>query len=139
MEEALLREEISDDNRSKVTWNGFVKEMKMVSYMAAPMVTVSVSQYVLEIVSVVMAGHLGQLSLSGVAIANSFTDITGLSVIVSLFYSLSDLSKLCSQKEQKKKMKENHSSNHQLFVSSELMILSLSDLISLCSYPFFWP
>ncbi|KAF5749971.1 hypothetical protein HS088_TW03G00299 [Tripterygium wilfordii] len=60
---------------------GYVKELKKVSYIAAPMVTVSVLQYLLQVVSVVMVGHLGQLVLSSVAIATSLTNVTGFSLL----------------------------------------------------------
>lgn len=64
--------------------------MKKVSYMAAPMVAVSVSTYLLQVISMVMAGHLDELSLSSVAIATSLTNVTGFSLLVrSLFLSLS--------------------------------------------------
>ncbi|EFH63335.1 mate efflux family protein [Arabidopsis lyrata subsp. lyrata] len=38
--------------------------MKKVSFMAAPMVAVAASQYLLQVISIVMAGHLDELSLS---------------------------------------------------------------------------
>lgn len=51
-----------------VTWNGFVEEGKKLSYLTAPMVAVTVSEYLMQVVSMTMVGHLGQLSLSSVAI-----------------------------------------------------------------------
>ena len=52
--------------------------------MAAPMVAVTVSQYLLQVVSLMMVGHLGALvSFSGVAIAMSFAEVTGFSVLVN--------------------------------------------------------
>lgn len=68
-------------------WGVVVKELKIVSYVAAPMVVVTVLQYLLQAVSVIMVGHLDDLSLSGVSIATSFTSATGFSLLVnSLFY-----------------------------------------------------
>lgn len=63
-------------------WSAVVKELKMVSYVAAPMVAVTVLQYLVQVVSVMMVGHLDQLSLSGVSIATSFTSVTGFSLLV---------------------------------------------------------
>ncbi|EXC20544.1 MATE efflux family protein DTX1 [Morus notabilis] len=85
MEEALL---VERDEKWKVTWRALAEELKKVSYIAVPMVVVSVSHYLLQVVSVMMAGHLSELSLSGVAIANSFTAVTGFSLVVkfSNFY-----------------------------------------------------
>ncbi|KAJ4868119.1 MATE efflux family protein [Raphanus sativus] len=65
--------------------------MKKVSYMAAPMVAVSVSQYLLQVISMVMAGHLDELSLSSVAIATSFTNVTGFSLLVGFAGALETL------------------------------------------------
>lgn len=61
----------------------FVQELKKVSFVAAPMVAVTVSQYLLQVVSLMMVGHLGILvSFSGVSIAMSFAEVTGFSVLV---------------------------------------------------------
>ena len=84
MEDSLLGE--PKVRKWRVTWSALAEETKNVGYMAAPMVAVSVIQYLLQVVSVIMAGHLGELSLSGVAIANSFTAVTGFSLVVSLSY-----------------------------------------------------
>ncbi|CAH8363026.1 unnamed protein product [Eruca vesicaria subsp. sativa] len=65
--------------------------MKKVSYMAAPMVAVSVSQYLLQVISMVMAGHLDELSLSSVAIATSLTNVTGFSLLVGFSGALETL------------------------------------------------
>ncbi|KAF7819961.1 protein DETOXIFICATION 9-like [Senna tora] len=75
----------SDDDESSRFW----EEMKRVSFMAAPMVAITVCQYVVEVVSMMMVGHINgnKLSFSAVAIATSFAEATGfaLLVIISLF------------------------------------------------------
>ncbi|RVW87776.1 Protein detoxification 14 [Vitis vinifera] len=68
----------------EVTWGGFAGELKKVGCLAAPMVVATVSQYLLQVASVVMVGHLGQVSLSAVAIATALTNVTGFSLLVSL-------------------------------------------------------
>ncbi|WCJ25306.1 MATE efflux family protein [Euphorbia peplus] len=70
-------------------WIG--KEVKRVSSIAAPMVVVSLSQYLLTAVSLMMAGHLGQLQLSGVSIAVCFTNATGFGVLFGLSGALETL------------------------------------------------
>jgi MATE family multidrug resistance protein len=80
METALLPKR--EERKWASSCGAFVQELKKLSYMAAPMVAVTVSQFLLQVVSVMMAGHLGELSLSGVAIATSFADVTGFSVLV---------------------------------------------------------
>ena len=81
----LLRK--SDGHGRVEIENTFIQELKKVSFMAAPMVAVTVSQYLLQVVSLMMVGHLGILvSFSGVSIAMSFAEVTGFSVLVcSLF------------------------------------------------------
>ncbi|KAJ0043615.1 hypothetical protein Pint_18702 [Pistacia integerrima] len=65
MEEELLLHK----RREEKIWNGvtradFLEELKKLSYLAAPMVAVTVSQYLMQFVSMMMVGHLGELSLS---------------------------------------------------------------------------
>jgi len=50
--------------------------------LAAPLVACSLLQYSLQVVSVMFAGHLGELSLSGASVAASFANVTGFSVLV---------------------------------------------------------
>jgi len=64
--------------------DSFLVELKRVWSMAAPMVAATASQNALEVVSLMMVGHLGILvSFSGVAIATSFAEVTGFCVIVN--------------------------------------------------------
>lgn len=75
--------ESTEGKRWAITWDGFADELKKAGRIAAPMVAVSVLQYLLQVVSTVMVGHLGQLALSSVAIATSLTNVTGFSLLVS--------------------------------------------------------
>lgn len=75
---------IDEEKKWKVT---FVRELKKEGIIAAPMVAVTVLQYLLQLVSMVMVGHLDQLSLSSVAIAISLTNVTGFSLLVSFAFS----------------------------------------------------
>lgn len=97
MEEALLLPTREERVWRPATGRGaFAEELKRLSYMAAPMMVVTVSQYLLQVVSLMMVGHLGELSLSGVAIAGSFTNVTGFSLLVkfSFLYILHFISSL---------------------------------------------
>ncbi|MBA0688263.1 hypothetical protein Goari_006065 [Gossypium aridum] len=69
-------------------WGLFLEELKKVSSVAVPFMAVAVSQYLLQAVPVMMAGHLGQLSLSAVAIATSFCNVTGFSLLLKLGFSV---------------------------------------------------
>lgn len=74
----------SEEKKWTIKWGAFVEELKKTSSIAAPMAVVSILQYLLQVVSIIMVGHLGQLSLSSVAIATSLTNVTGFSLLVSL-------------------------------------------------------
>ncbi|OIV91087.1 hypothetical protein TanjilG_30309 [Lupinus angustifolius] len=92
MEESVIPEEVEqkterhdeEEQKHKVTWNGFSEEMKRISVVAGPMVIVISSQYLLQVVSIMMVGHLGELYLSSAALAVSLASVTGLSVITRL-------------------------------------------------------
>ncbi|KAJ0095829.1 hypothetical protein Patl1_15213 [Pistacia atlantica] len=70
------------------------EEVKRLSCIAGPMVAVNLSQYFLQIISVMMVGHLGELSLSSTAVAISFCAVTGFSL---LFGMSTAMETLCGQ------------------------------------------
>ncbi|KAL0742713.1 hypothetical protein Bca4012_084226 [Brassica carinata] len=72
---------------------GIFLEMRRLAYIAGPMVAVNSSAYFIQ-VSIMMVGHLGELSLSSTAIAVSFCSITGFSLV---FILSSGLETLCGQ------------------------------------------
>ncbi|VVA98344.1 unnamed protein product [Arabis nemorensis] len=72
-------------------WTDFTAELKNVSRMAAPLATVTVSQYLLPVISIMVAGHRGELQLSGVALATSFANVTGFSIMYGLAGALETL------------------------------------------------
>ncbi|KAJ4707036.1 Protein DETOXIFICATION [Melia azedarach] len=83
--------ESTEGKRWAITWDGFADELKKAGRIAAPMVAVSVLQYLLQVVSTVMVGHLGQLALSSVAIATSLTNVTGFSLLSGMSGGLETL------------------------------------------------
>ncbi|WOH10283.1 hypothetical protein DCAR_0729750 [Daucus carota subsp. sativus] len=86
--------ETSSSSSSLLTWEVISSEIKKVAYIAMPMVVTTVSQYMLRVISVMMIGHLGELSLSGAAIATSLTNVTGFSLLLGM---ASALETLCGQ------------------------------------------
>jgi hypothetical protein len=72
--------EPSDDVRvtAGVVW----EEVKKLCWLAGPMIAVTLFQYSLRMISVMMVGHLGELALSSASIATSFANVTGLHVLV---------------------------------------------------------
>ncbi|KAL3032466.1 hypothetical protein AAZX31_02G085500 [Glycine max] len=72
--------------------DAFCVELKRVGSMAAPMVAANMCQYLLQVVSLMMVGHLGVLvSFSGVAIATSFAEVTGFCVLMGMAGALETL------------------------------------------------
>ncbi|KAG7583360.1 Multi antimicrobial extrusion protein [Arabidopsis suecica] len=77
----------------KATWQSgqVTAELKKVSRLAAPMATVTIAQYLLPVISVMVAGHIGELQLAGVALATSFTNVSGFSIMFGLVGALETL------------------------------------------------
>ncbi|AEC05799.1 unnamed protein product [Arabidopsis thaliana] len=95
MEDPLLlgdNQIITGSLKPTPTWRmNFTAELKNLSRMALPMATVTVAQYLLPVISVMVAGHRSELQLSGVALATSFTNVSGFSVMFGLAGALETL------------------------------------------------
>ncbi|KAK3442651.1 hypothetical protein EUGRSUZ_B02873 [Eucalyptus grandis] len=92
MEERLLaRREEGGRKSDGITWGGVTEEVKRVGSIAAPMVVVTSSQYFLQMVCVMMVGHLGELSLSSTAIAISLAGVSGFSLLLGMATALETL------------------------------------------------
>lgn len=87
MEEGLLQRrpasEGKERSRGLLAGVRVLDEAGRLGRLAAPMVAVTLSQFMLTVVSMMMVGHLGELALSGTAIASSFISVTGFSLLVS--------------------------------------------------------
>ena len=66
-------------------------EVRKQFWLSGPLISVSLLNYGLQVISVMFVGHLGELALSGASMATSFASVTGFSLLVSLF-SLPSLS-----------------------------------------------
>ncbi|RWW78453.1 hypothetical protein BHE74_00013328 [Ensete ventricosum] len=91
MEETLLATESGGGRDGKGWVSRFVwgdggrelmDEAQRLGYVAAPMVAVTMSQFLVQVVSSMMVGHLGKLDLASAAIATSLTSVTGFSLLV---------------------------------------------------------
>lgn len=79
-------EEEANSSGLVTTWaNEMKEEMKRVCYLAGPLLETSLSQFCPRMISLVLVGDLGEHELSSAAVATSFTNVTGFSLIVSLF------------------------------------------------------
>ncbi|KAL4281322.1 hypothetical protein GQ457_03G007030 [Hibiscus cannabinus] len=93
MEESLIPrlEEEEEKSYGGVTWAAFVRETKRVGYLAGPMVAVTISQYLLQVISTMMVGHLGELALASSSIAISLSSVTGFCVLLGMACALETL------------------------------------------------
>ncbi|XVE84900.1 hypothetical protein DITRI_Ditri17bG0048700 [Diplodiscus trichospermus] len=94
MEESLIpKEKVEEKTESKawLAWVFFIQEVKRLGYLAGPMVAVTLSQYLLQVISTMMVGHLGELALSSSAIAISLSGVTGFSLLLGMACALETL------------------------------------------------
>ena len=59
-----------------------VIEVKKQLYLAGPLIVGSLLQNIVQMISVMFVGHLGELALSSASIATSFAGVTGFSLLV---------------------------------------------------------
>ena len=86
MEESLIEKGVEEKLESVITLQSWREEVKRICYIAGPVIPVLSSQFILQIISIMMAGHLDKLSLSSTALAVSIAGVTGFSFLVSFFY-----------------------------------------------------
>lgn len=79
----LIEEKNSNERRSEV-----VEEVKKQLWLAGPLVSVTLLNFCLSVISVMYVGHLGELALSGASMATSFASVTGFSLLVFPFTQL---------------------------------------------------
>ncbi|KAL7171071.1 hypothetical protein ACSBR2_035851 [Camellia fascicularis] len=91
MEEGLLLLKEEREERRRWVWGEVGEEVKRLGWIAAPMVVVTLSQYLLQVVSTMMVGHLGELSLSSSAIAVSLAGVSGFSLLLGMACALETL------------------------------------------------
>ncbi|KAK9676286.1 hypothetical protein RND81_11G066700 [Saponaria officinalis] len=108
MEEGLLLEVKQQNEKGDIEraleWRIIGEEIKRVSWIAGPMVAVVLSQYLLQVVSQMMVGHLGELYLSSTAIAVSLSTVTGYSFLLGMASALETLSGQAYGAKQYKKL-----------------------------------
>uniref|UniRef100_A0ACD5UWR0 Uncharacterized protein n=2 Tax=Avena sativa TaxID=4498 RepID=A0ACD5UWR0_AVESA len=68
-----------------------VIEVKKQLYLAGPLIVGSLLQNIVQMISVMFVGHLGELALSSASIATSFAGVTGFSLLAGMSTSLDTL------------------------------------------------
>ncbi|KAH7571048.1 hypothetical protein JRO89_XS05G0244200 [Xanthoceras sorbifolium] len=77
-------EEEKINNFPPTTRDVLFTEVKRLGVLAGPMVALTLSQYLLQVISLMMVGHLSELALSSAAITISLSGVTGFSLLVSV-------------------------------------------------------
>ncbi|CAO2815008.1 unnamed protein product [Amaranthus hypochondriacus] len=90
MEEGLLIKQ--DEENRKKKWVEIGEEIKRVSKLGGPMVAVMMAQYMIQVVTLMMVGHLGNLYLASTALAVSIAAVTGFSLLLGMAGALETLS-----------------------------------------------
>ncbi|KAG9129921.1 hypothetical protein Leryth_007052 [Lithospermum erythrorhizon] len=86
------KEEIGAETKEK-WWSKMIdhKEAKYQSLFSLPIILITVSYYAIPLVSVMFAGHLGELELAAATLAQSWATVTGQSLMVGLSGALETL------------------------------------------------
>ncbi|KAF9673954.1 hypothetical protein SADUNF_Sadunf10G0077400 [Salix dunnii] len=129
MEESLLPREVDGKGQGVLrptqtpTWGVFTQEVKRLGYIAGPMVAVILTQYFLQVISMMMVGHLGELALSSTAMALSLAGVTGFSLMMGM---ASALETLCGQAYGAKQYKKLGTQTYTAIFCLNLVCIPLS-------------
>ncbi|PUZ61232.1 hypothetical protein GQ55_4G259200 [Panicum hallii var. hallii] len=93
LDEALLPQKLAAASESSVA-PPVGEEVKRQLRLAGPLVASSLLQNLIQMVSVMFVGHLGELPLAGASMASSFAAVTGFSLLLGM---ASALDTLCGQ------------------------------------------
>ncbi|XP_048228119.1 protein DETOXIFICATION 16 [Ricinus communis] len=81
LEKPLISEAGTLESKRRFTKDEIVLEVKKQLKLAGPLVSVNFLMYLLQVISVMFVGHLGELSLAGASMATSFASVTGFSLL----------------------------------------------------------
>ncbi|XP_020958480.1 protein DETOXIFICATION 16 isoform X2 [Arachis ipaensis] len=90
----LVQDWGEQDKTKSIEKSEVLEEVKKQLWLSGPLVSVSLLNYCLQVISVMFVGHLGELPLSGASMATSFASVTGFSLLVGM---ASALDTLCGQ------------------------------------------
>ncbi|KAL1819385.1 hypothetical protein ACET3Z_014254 [Daucus carota] len=72
------------NEKGVITKEDILEEVKKQLWLAGPLICVSVSQSILQLISIMFVGHLGELALSGASMATSFASVTGFILLMGM-------------------------------------------------------
>ncbi|XP_010680606.2 protein DETOXIFICATION 16 isoform X2 [Beta vulgaris subsp. vulgaris] len=87
-EERGMEDEVRETFISKAE---VLDEAKRQICLAGPLIAVTILQYLVQVISVMFVGHLGELPLSSASLATSFASVTGFYVLLGLSSALETL------------------------------------------------
>ncbi|CAN1228933.1 Protein DETOXIFICATION 15 [Linum grandiflorum] len=82
------------EEEERFTRKEVFEEVKKQLWLAGPLVSVNLLTYMLQVVSVMFVGHLGELQLAGASLATSFASVTSITLLKGMG---SALETLCGQ------------------------------------------
>ncbi|CAI0394007.1 unnamed protein product [Linum tenue] len=80
--------------QSRFSRDEILEEVKKQLWLAGPLISVNFFTYLLQVISVMFVGHLGELPLAGASMATSFASVTAISLLEGM---ASALETLCGQ------------------------------------------
>ncbi|CAJ2637138.1 unnamed protein product [Trifolium pratense] len=89
----LIIEETKQNNKEEER-RKLVEEVKKQLWLSGPLISVTLLNFGINLISVMFVGHLGELPLSGASIATSFASVTGFNLLGGM---ASALDTLCGQ------------------------------------------
>ncbi|KAL9229258.1 hypothetical protein vseg_004744 [Gypsophila vaccaria] len=106
MDEGLLlkKREEEEEEKGRLKWSAIKEEMGSLILLAGPLVAVIMSQNMLQVISMMMVGHLGELFLSSTALVFSLAAVTGFSFLQGMASALETLSGQAYGAQQYKKL-----------------------------------
>lgn len=82
LQSPLIKHSHSSSSGRGIERREVIEEVKKQLWLAGPLISVTLLNFCLSIISVMFVGHLGELSLSGASMATSFASVTGFSLLV---------------------------------------------------------
>lgn len=77
-----ISQEYDSESKGKFTKQEVIEEGKKQLFLAGPMMFVNLLLSLVQTISVMFVGHVGELALSGASMATSFASVTGFSLLV---------------------------------------------------------
>ncbi|KAG6532730.1 hypothetical protein ZIOFF_006580 [Zingiber officinale] len=88
LDAALISDSEGGGGGARTSGELFLAEVKKQLWLAGPLVAASLLQNILQVISVMFVGHLGELALSGASMATSFAGVTGFSFLLGMSTAL---------------------------------------------------